>query len=146
MNKATIDEGFMRIALKAAKNSFEKGEVPIGAVIVDQGEIVSIGSNSCEENRSQTYHAEMVALSHIEKEILVDAVAYVTHEPCLMCLMALVERGVKKIVYGTFEPRWGCLGSVVDLQKELSIEVTRFVLQEECKEIIQSFFKQRRNK
>ncbi|NDD99688.1 nucleoside deaminase, partial [bacterium] len=83
---------------------------------------------------------------HIEKEILVDAVAYVTHEPCLMCLMALVESGVKKIVYGTFEPRWGCLGSVVDLQKELSIEVTRFVLQEECKEIIQSFFKQRRNK
>jgi tRNA(adenine34) deaminase len=146
VNKATIDEGFMRIALKAAKNSFEKGEVPIGAVIVDQGEILSLGCNACEENASQIFHAEMVALMQIENKELLDPVAYITHEPCLMCLSALVERGIKKIVYGVTEPRWGCLGGVVDLEKKLDVEVTRFVLEKECKEIIQTFFRMRRKK
>lgn len=136
----------MRIALKAAKNSFEKGEVPIGSVIVDQGEILSIGSNACEEAQSQIAHAEMIALAQIEKQTLFDPVVYITHEPCLMCLMALVERGIKKIVYGTQEPRWGCLGSVVDLSQQHSLEITRFVLQQECKEMIQIFFRQRRQK
>jgi tRNA(adenine34) deaminase len=146
VNKATIDKGFMRIALEAAKKAFEKGEVPVGAVIVDQGEIIAEGCNSCEEHMSQLYHAEMVALAQLESKNFLDPVLYCTHEPCPMCMGAIVEKGIKKIVYGASEPRWGCLGGVVDLSRILKVEVTPHVLEEECREIIQKFFKLRRQR
>ena len=136
----------MRLALEAAKKAFEKGEVPVGAVIVDQGEIIAEGCNSCEEHMSQLYHAEMVALAQLESKNFLDPVLYCTHEPCPMCLGAIVEKGIKKIVYGASEPRWGCLGGVVDLSQILKVEVTPHVLEEECREIIQKFFKLRRQR
>ncbi len=146
MNKATIDEAYMKIALKSAKLSFESGEVPIGCVIVDQGVIVAEGHNCCEEKQSQLFHAEIVALRKTQDIVLVDPTIYITHEPCPMCLGAIHERGIKNIVYGADEPRWGTLGSVVDLSFDLSINVQRHVLQQECINIIKDFFRLRRLK
>ncbi|MFZ4773351.1 MAG: nucleoside deaminase [Chlamydiia bacterium] len=144
MNKATIDQHYMKIALEAAKKAFESGEVPIGALIVNKGEIMSIGQNMCEQNASQTYHAEMVALDKIKGLTLLDATIYTTHEPCPMCLGAIIESGIKRIVYGAPEPRWGCLGGAVDLQPLFELEVISGVFEEECRDLIKNFFKVRR--
>lgn len=136
----------MKIALKAAKKAFENNEVPIGAVIVDGGKIVAIGCNSCEEHQSQMYHAELVALSQKNSILTNDASIYVTHEPCPMCLGALMEAGVKKIFYGAPEPRWGCLGGVLNLKEKFNLEVQGGILEKDCIQIIQEFFKIRRKK
>ena len=136
----------MKIALKAAKKAFENDEVPIGAVLVEEGQIIEIGWNRCEEYQSQMYHAELVALGRKKDFSGKRVVIYVTHEPCPMCLGALIESGIKEIVYGAPEPRWGCLGGVLDLKKKFDLEVRSGVLEKECIEIIQNFFKMRRKR
>ena len=130
--------------LRLSKKAFENGEVPIGAVVVNQGKILGIGHNMCEEKKSQTFHAEMVVLAQIRDLDLKNGTIYITHEPCPMCLGAIIEAGIKNIVYGAPEPRWGCLGGAVDLQSVYSLAVTAGVLLGECRDIIINFFKIRR--
>ena len=100
MNKATTDEQHMQVALQAAKKAFENGEVPIGAVVVNQGKILGIGHNMCEEKKSQTFHAEMVVLAQIRDLDLKNGTIYITHEPCPMCLAALYWARCDAIFYG----------------------------------------------
>jgi tRNA(Arg) A34 adenosine deaminase TadA len=147
-----LDEDCMRLALEEAHRAAEFGEVPIGAVIVVRGEVVSRGFNRPLGNIDPTAHAEIVALRDAAAAIgnyrLNEAVLYVTLEPCLMCVGALVHARVHRVVFGAREPKTGALGSTIDALAIPTLnhrfEVTGGVLEDECREVVQHFFKSRR--
>lgn len=146
------DTLFMRLALEDAQRASDCGEVPIGAVVVVGGEVVARGHNRPLGNIDPTAHAEIVALREAAAAVgnyrLTDAEVYVTLEPCLMCVGALVHARVRRVVYGAPEPRTGALGSAIDALAIPTLnhrfEVTRGVLEAECREIVQGFFRNRR--
>jgi len=145
-------EPFMQAALDEARRALAAGEVPIGAVVVVGGHIVAAGSNQPISAVDPTAHAEMVALRKAASQIgnyrLTDAVVYVTVEPCLMCVGALVHARVREVVFGATEPKTGALVSAVrglDLPGlNHRFDVTGGVLEGQCREIIQQFFLERR--
>jgi tRNA(adenine34) deaminase len=146
------DSDYMRLALDEAHRASESGEVPIGAVVVVGGEVVARGFNRPLGNIDPTAHAEIVALREAAAAIgnyrLVDAVVYVTLEPCLMCVGALVHARVARVVYGAAEPKTGALGSTIDALAIPTLnhrfEVTAGILEEPCRELVQRFFQNRR--
>lgn len=113
------DERFMREALGLAGEAAEAGEVPVGAIVVKDGEIVGRGYNRPITTADPTAHAEIVAMRdaarHLENYRLVGCDLYVTLEPCVMCVGAMVHARIKRIVYGTRDPKTGACGSIVDL-------------------------------
>ncbi len=147
------DKYFMEAALSAAKKARKNGEVPIGAVLVKDGEIIATGQNSPIMNCDPTAHAEIIALREGGKKLknyrLIDTVLYVTMEPCIMCMGAIIHARVKKLVFGAFDSKAGAAGSIIDFtaDKKLNhkIDVKSGILKTECKELIQDFFKQKRN-
>lgn len=143
----------MKEALKEAEKAYEKGEVPVGAVVVVDGKIVSKAHNIKETTCDPTAHAEILAIRQACSKLgawrLTEATLYVTKEPCIMCSGAIVNARIKKLVYGCDDPKGG---GAVSLYKILQdprlnhqVEIKRGVLQEECREILQRFFKQLRN-
>ena len=146
------DSDYMRLALDEAHRASESGEVPIGAVIVVGGEVVARGFNRPLGNIDPTAHAEIVALREAAAAIgnyrLVDAVVYVTLEPCLMCVGALGHARVARVVYGASEPKTGALGSTIDALAIPTLnhrfEVTAGILEEACRDLVQRFFRNRR--
>ena len=144
----------MKAALKAAKKAWENGEVPVGAVLVKDDEIISTGQNSPITSNDPTAHAEIIALREGGEKLknyrLIDTILYVTIEPCTMCMGAIMHARVKKLVFGTFDPRAGAAGSLFDFTIENkfnhNIEVKSGILESECRELIQDFFKQKRSK
>jgi tRNA(adenine34) deaminase len=148
------DEYFMKAALKAAKKAWENGEVPVGAVLVKDDEIISTGQNSPITSNDPTAHAEIIALREGGEKLknyrLIDTILYVTIEPCTMCMGAIMHARVKKLVFGTFDPRAGAAGSLFDFTIENkfnhNVEVKSGILESECRELIQDFFKQKRSK
>lgn len=147
-------ETYMRLALEEAHRALECGEVPIGAVIVLDGEVIARGFNRPLGNVDPTAHAEIVALREAAAAVgnyrLTDAEIYVTLEPCLMCVGALVHARVGQVVYGAPEPKTGALGSTIDALAIPSLShrfrVVGGVLEEECREIVQQFFRERRGR
>ncbi len=147
-----LDEDCMRLALEEAHRAAEFGEVPIGAVILVGGEVVSRGFNRPLGNIDPTAHAEIVALRDAAAAIgnyrLTEAIVYVTLEPCLMCVGALVHARIRRLVFGSREPKTGALGSTIDALAIPTLnhrfEVTGGVLEDECREVVQHFFKSRR--
>jgi len=147
------DRQFMRRAFELAETAKEKGEVPVGAVLVKDGEVVGEGFNQPILNSDPTAHAEIVALreagSKLENYRLVDTTLYVTLEPCAMCAMALVHARVSRVVYATEDPRTGAGGSVLNLLEHASFnhrcEVSSGLLQEQCSEQLKTFFKAKRD-
>jgi len=145
-------QGFMEIALEQARQGQAAGEVPIGAVIVVDGAVVARAYNQPVSTCDPTAHAEMLVLRDAGKAAanyrLTDATVYVTLEPCLMCVGALVHARVREVVYGAPEPKTGALVSAVrglDLPGlNHRFAVTAGVMEEECRQIIQAFFKDRR--
>ncbi len=143
---------FMETALEQARQGQAAGEVPIGAVIVVDGRVVARAYNQPVSTCDPTAHAEMLALRDAGKAAanyrLTDATVYVTLEPCLMCVGALVHARVREVVYGAPEPKTGALVSAVrglDLPGlNHRFAVTGGVMEEECRQIIQAFFKERR--
>ena len=143
---------FMVLALEQAREGLTAGEVPIGAVVVMDGRIVARAYNQPIFTADPTAHAEMLVLREAGKAAgnyrLTDATVYVTLEPCLMCVGALVHARVREVVYGAPEPRTGALVSAVrglDLAGlNHRFSVTAGVMEEECRQIIQAFFKDRR--
>jgi|SRR5688572_8783345 len=143
---------FMETALAQARQGQAAGEVPIGAVIVVDGRVVARAYNQPVSTCDPTAHAEMLALRDAGKAAanyrLTDATVYVTLEPCLMCVGALVHARVREVVYGAPEPKTGALVSAVrglDLPGlNHRFAVTGGVMEEECRQIIQAFFKERR--
>ena len=148
------DKHFMKAALKAAKKARENGEVPVGAVLVKDDEIISTGQNSPITLNDPTAHAEIIALREGGEKLknyrLIDTILYVTIEPCTMCMGAIMHARVKKLVFGTFDPRAGAAGSLFDFTIENkfnhNVEVKSGILESECRELIQAFFKQKRSK
>lgn len=143
------DEYFMRQALMQAQNAFEEDEVPIGAVVVINNKIIARGYNQVERLNDPTAHAEIIALTsafnYLGSKYLPDASLYVTIEPCLMCAGAMYWSKIGRIVYGASDEKNGYL----HITKENSpfhpkTELLKGVLQDECAELIKTFFKQKR--
>ncbi|MGI6554440.1 MAG: tRNA adenosine(34) deaminase TadA [Bacillota bacterium] len=143
---------FMREALAEAAKARAKGEVPIGAVLVKDGEVIGSGHNLKETLQDPTAHAEIIAIREAAGKIrswrLDDADLYVTIEPCPMCMGAMLQARVRRVIFGAFEPKAGAAGSTVDLsvirQFNHRIEVIDGVLEDECRRLMQEFFQRRR--
>ena len=146
------DEFWMSFALAEARQAVTAGEVPIGAVIVLNNEIIGCGHNQPISRCDPTAHAEIVALRAAAKRIenyrLTDATIYVTIEPCAMCAGAIVNARIKRLVYGAAELRQGAVNSVFQVCTNSSlnhqVEVTAGVQEGDCKALLQTFFKARR--
>jgi tRNA(adenine34) deaminase len=142
----------MRAALDEARRAFDAGEVPVGAVVVIAGEIVGRGFNQPIGAKDPTAHAEVVALRAAARFVgnyrLVGATLYVTIEPCLMCVGAMVHARVGTLVFGAAEPKAGAIVSSCQAHELPSlnhrIEVVGGVLEEDCRAVIQEFFQSRR--
>lgn len=149
-----IEEKFMREALKEAVKAFQKGEAPVGAVIVLNGHIIARGHNQKELKNDPTMHAEMIAVRKACKKLnswrLSGCEMYVTLEPCPMCAGALVQSRIDKLHIGAPDPKAGASGSVMDVTGSQSlnhfIEVTFGILDDECSSILTGFFKKLRQK
>ncbi len=149
----TDDEKFMREALRAAGEAYDIGEVPIGAVVVKDGEIVGIGFNRRETGKNALYHAEMTAIDEACKKLggwrLWQCELYVTLEPCPMCAGAIINSRIRRVVYGCADLKAGSVRSVIDmfsLPFNHRPEVTGGVLEEECSELLSRFFRELREK
>ena len=142
----------MRLALREAEQSLEHSDVPIGAVVVQGTEVVAAAHNERELRQDPTAHAEVLALRDAARALgswrLLDAVLYVTLEPCAMCAGAIVLARVPRVVYGTDDPKAGAAGSVLDVLAEPRLnhrpEVARGLLAGECAELLREFFASRR--
>jgi tRNA(adenine34) deaminase len=152
MNATLSDEAFMREALALALQARALGEVPVGAVVVKDGVIVGRGFNQPITSNDPTMHAEIVALRDAAKNIqnyrLVDCELFVTLEPCMMCVGAMLHARVKRVVFGAMEPKTGVCGSVMNLPDEAKLNhhatFTGGVLTDECGAMLKDFFAERR--
>ena len=143
---------FMRLALLEAEKAFLDGEVPVGAVIVRDGEVVSTGRNRREKEKNALCHAEIEAIDGACRALsgwrLPRCEMYVTLEPCPMCAGAIVQARIPRVVIGCMNPKAGCAGSVLDLLHEDGFnhqaEVETGVLGEECSRMMKDFFKELR--
>ena len=147
------DEKYMKMALEEAKKAGEKGEVPVGAILLKGDQILARNHNRCIELSDPSAHAEILVLRRggeiLRNYRLNGTVMYVTAEPCPMCVSAMVHGRISRLVYGSFEPKSGAVESKYKLlnDKDLNhkIEVDQGILGKECVEILKAFFKQRRN-
>lgn len=150
----SVQEKYMKQAIKLAEKAAELGEVPIGCVIEYQGKVIGRGYNRRTTDKSTLAHAEIIAIKKACKKMgdwrLEDCTMYVTLEPCQMCAGAIVQARVKKVVIGCMNPKAGCAGSILNvLQMDAfnhQVEIERGVLEEECSQMLTSFFKNLRKK
>ena len=149
--KDEFHEAFMRQAIEQARMALAAGEVPIGAVLVMDGEVIARGFNQPIHHVDPTAHAEIVALRQAARALgnyrLGGTALYVTVEPCLMCVGALVNARVAAVVYGAAEPKWGALRSILqvdELRVNHRFEVIGPVLEAECRQLMVDFFQYRR--
>lgn len=148
----TADEKYMRQAIRQAKKAFDNGDVPIGCVIVYQGKVIGRGYNRRNKDKSSLAHAEILAIKKASKIMgdwrLEDCRMYVTLEPCQMCAGAIVQARIPEIVIGCMNPKAGSAGSIINLLdiKEFNhqVDITRGVMEQECSELLTSFFKELR--
>jgi tRNA(adenine34) deaminase len=146
------DEYFMRLALREAERALEHDDVPIGAVVVHEGEVIGAGRNERELRQDPTAHAEMIALREASRALsswrLMDAVLYITLEPCAMCAGAIVLARVSRVVFGATDPKAGAAGSVLDVLGEPRLnhrpDVAAGLLADEAAALLQDFFGDRR--
>jgi tRNA(adenine34) deaminase len=147
-------ERYMWMALEEAKKAEQIGEVPIGAVIVKDGEIIARGYNLRETTNDPTAHAEMIAIRQAAERLggwrLENCTLYVTLEPCPMCAGAIIQSRIDLVVYGTDDPKAGCVRTLMALLSDTRFnhqaEVVSGVLKEECGEILTNFFRSLRQK
>lgn len=150
----TMDEKYMYQALEAAEQARDLGEVPIGAIIVYQGEVIATGYNVRETSQLTSSHAELIAITAANKKFdswrLEDCTLYVTLEPCAMCAGAIVQSRIKRVVFGAFDPKSGCASTLMNLLQDNrfnhQVEVTSGVLATECSNLLKSFFKELRGR
>ena len=149
--EGALHEPFMRLALEQAALAQARGEVPVGAIVVARGAVVGQGHNQPIAACDPTAHAEIVALREAARAAsnyrLSGALLYVTVEPCLMCVGAIVHARVGTVVFGALDPKAGAVRSILDpnaLPLNHRFEVVEGVLGEECRELLQQFFRSRR--
>lgn len=145
-------DDWMRLALEQAQIAYKRDEVPIGAVIVRNGEILSLSFNEKEKDQDPTAHAEIIAIRRAAEKLghwrLTDAMLYVTLEPCPMCAGAIIQSRIKHLIYGASDPKGGAAGSVLNVLNEKlwnhTVEVTAGVLEEDCTVLLREFFRKKR--
>jgi tRNA(adenine34) deaminase len=146
------EEYFMRLALREATRALEHDDVPIGAVVVQAGEVIGAGHNEREMRADPTAHAEMIALREAARALgswrILDSVMYVTLEPCAMCAGAIVLARLPRVVFGATDPKAGAAGSVFNVLEEPRLnhrpQVESGLLAEECADLLRAFFAPRR--
>ena len=145
---------FMKEALKEAQKSYKKEEIPVGAIIVKDGKIIARGHNLKETKTDPTKHAEIIAIQKACKKLqtwrLTGCTMYVTLEPCSMCAGSIIQSRLDKVVIGTMDEKTGACGSVLNLLADYKfnhiVQIETGIMQEECKKILQQFFKELRAK
>ena len=143
---------FMQKAICLAKKAYKKGEVPIGAIIVLNGKIIAKAYNKRETKQQATAHAEVLAIQKACKKLktfrLNDCTLYVTLEPCVMCAGAIINARVGKVVFGAYDKKFGCSGSLYNLLGDKKFnhhpEVVGGVMEEECSKLLTNFFENKR--
>jgi tRNA(adenine34) deaminase len=148
------DDEYMAMAMELARAAWQAGEVPVGAIVVLDGEIVGRGFNQPISSHDPSAHAEIMALRDAGQRIgnyrLPECSLYVTLEPCAMCAGAIMHARIKRIVFGAADPKTGAAGSVVNLFQETRLnhhtDIEGGVLAEECGDLISGFFRERRTK
>ena len=152
MTQAELDQQFMRMAIEQAQLAAQSGEVPVGAVLVRDGQVISKAFNKPIANHDPSAHAEMLALREAalteENYRIPGTTLYVTLEPCAMCSGAMLHARVGRVVYGAPDPKTGTAGSVMDLfsSKQINHQTTveGGIMGEECGQLLRDFFKGRR--
>lgn len=144
---------FMQLAIKQAKKAYDADEVPVGCVIVQNGKVIARAYNKKEKNKCSIFHAEIIAIQKACKKIgdwrLEDCTLFVTMEPCAMCAGAILNHRIKNVVFGVSEKNFGACGGGIDLLNNKNLNsktnVVSGILKDECLELLQTFFKHRRN-
>ena len=145
---------YMKLALNEAREAGKQGEVPVGAVVIaNTGAILAAAHNQAISLNDPTAHAEISALRRAGKKLgnyrLLNTTLYVTIEPCIMCMGAIVHARVSRVVFGTEDPKWGAAGSLYNFANDITInhrpEIIRGVCRDECRSLIQEFFQGKRN-
>lgn len=138
---------FMREALILAKNAEKHDDVPVGAVIVYQGEIIAKGQNKREKDKNSLLHAEIEAINgacgYLGSKYLSNCTLYVTLEPCPMCTGAIINSRIEKVVFGAYDEKAGCMGTVTDMTAlpfNHKPEIIGGYMEKDCSEILSSFF------
>jgi tRNA(Arg) A34 adenosine deaminase TadA len=147
-----FDKIFMKMALKEAEGAGQRGEVPVGAILVKGDRVLAKDHNRCIELSDPTAHAEILVLRKAGKVLrnyrLNNTMMYVTAEPCAMCVSAMIHGRISRLVFGTLEPKFGAVESKFRLLNDNGLNhrvtVDRGILGKECAEILKSFFKERR--
>lgn len=147
-----IHQRYMVKALQLAERAYEEGEIPVGAIVVLNNQIIGKGYNQVEKLKDPTAHAEMIALSAacdtIGNKYLKDATLYVTLEPCPMCAGALVWSKIDKVVYGASDPKAGACGSVLNILNNSDLnhrsEIIQGILEQDSEFLLKSFFSSKR--
>ena len=149
-----MKEKFMKEALKEAKKAYKKDEIPVGAVIVKDNKIIARAHNLKESKNNSICHAEILAIQKACKKLnswrLLDCEMYVTLEPCSMCAGALINSRIKKVYIGTADEKTGACGSKLNLLEDFKfnhiVEIEKYILKDECEEILKDFFKNLRKR
>ena len=144
----SVQQKYMREALKQAKKAYALGEVPIGCVIVHEGVIIGRGYNRRNTDKNTLAHAEITAINRASKKIgdwrLEECTLYVTLEPCQMCAGAIVQARIPEVVMGCMNPKAGCAGSVLNIldmpEFNHQVAVTKGVMEQECSDMLKTFF------
>ena len=145
----------MKLALNQARAAGNQGEVPVGAVLIaPTGDILATAHNQTISLNDPTAHAEILALRNAALKVanyrLLNTTLYVTIEPCIMCMGAIVHARVSKVVFGTEDHKWGAAGSLYNFAKDIKInhrpEIIPGICRDECKSLIQDFFSAKRNR
>jgi tRNA(adenine34) deaminase len=152
MTQAELDQQYMRMAIEQAQLAAQSGEVPVGAVLVRDGQVISKAFNKPIANHDPSAHAEMLVLREAalaeENYRIPGTTLYVTLEPCSMCCGAMLHARVGRVVYGAPDPKTGAAGSVLDLFSSKQINhqtsVEGGIMSEECGQLLRDFFKERR--
>jgi len=148
----TQDESYLQLAIEQGRLAAEAGEVPVGAVVVYDGEVIATGQNYVLRNLDPTAHAEIVALRaaalRLNNYRLTGCELYTTLEPCSMCAGAMIHARISRLIYGAADPKAGAAGSVLEVlnhpQLNHQMQVTSGILAEECGDLLRAFFRERR--
>ena len=148
----SVEEKYMKEALKQAKKAYALGEVPIGCVIVHEGKLIGRGYNRRNTDKNTLAHAEITAINKASKVIgdwrLEECTLYVTLEPCQMCAGAIVQARIPEVVMGCMNPKAGCAGSILNIlempQFNHQVKVTRGILEADCSQMLKTFFEELR--